>query len=173
MKKRFLHLFSLMLAVLMLIPCVGSAEEADAVDNGVMREGLTALEATRLMGNGINLGNTLEACDNNVGIKTNTPLSYETHWGQPKTTQAMIDGMKAAGQTNIVNLVRCAWAGSQKYGALVWSGDIPSTFGSMKNQLAAGLNMGIAGIPWWANDIGGFYGVDPTNPDYQEHIIRW
>lgn len=96
MKKRFLHLFSLMLAVLMLIPCVGSAEEA-VVDNGVMREGLTALEATRLMGNGINLGNTLEACDNNVGIKTNTPLSYETYWGQPKTTQAMIDGMKAAG----------------------------------------------------------------------------
>ncbi len=96
MKKRFLHLFSLMLAVLMLIPCVGSAEEA-VVDNGVMREGLTALEATRLMGNGINLGNTMEACDNNVGIKTNTPLSYETHWGQPKTTQAMIDGMKAAG----------------------------------------------------------------------------
>lgn len=96
MKKRFLHLFSLMLAVLMLIPCVGSAEEA-VVDNGVMREGLTALEATRLMGNGINLGNTLEACDNNVGIKTNAPLSYETHWGQPKTTQAMIDGMKAAG----------------------------------------------------------------------------
>lgn len=97
MKKRFLHLFSLMLAVLMLIPCVGSAEEADAVDNGVMREGLTALEATRLMGNGINLGNTMEACDNNVGIKTNAPLSYETHWGQPKTTQAIIDGMKAAG----------------------------------------------------------------------------
>ena len=97
MKKRFLHLFSLMLAVLMLIPCVGSAEETEAVDNGVMREGLTALEATRLMGNGINLGNTMEACDNNVGIKTNTPLSYETHWGQPKTTQDMIDGMKAAG----------------------------------------------------------------------------
>lgn len=96
MKKRFLHLFSLMLAVLMLIPCVGSAEEA-VVDNGVMREGLTSLEATRLMGNGINLGNTLEACDNNVGIKTNAPLSYETYWGQPKTTQAMIDGMKAAG----------------------------------------------------------------------------
>lgn len=96
MKKRFLHLFSLMLAVLMLIPCVGSAEEA-VVDNGVMREGLTALEATRLMGNGINLGNTLEACDNNVGIKTNAPLSYEPYWGQPKTTQAMIDGMKAAG----------------------------------------------------------------------------
>lgn len=88
-------------------------------------------------------------------------------------SQAFYDGMKAAGQTNIVNLVRCAWAGSQKYGALVWSGDIPSTFGSMKNQLAAGLNMGIAGIPWWTTDIGGFYGGDPTNPEFQEVFIRW
>ena len=88
-------------------------------------------------------------------------------------SQAFYDGMKAAGQTNIVNLVRCAWAGSQKYGALVWSGDIPSTFGSMKNQLAAGLNMGIAGIPWWTTDIGGFYGGDPTNPEFQELFIRW
>ena len=88
-------------------------------------------------------------------------------------SQAFYDGMKAAGQTNLVNLVRCAWAGSQKYGALVWSGDIPSTFGSMKNQLAAGLNMGIAGIPWWTTDIGGFYGGDPTNPEFQELFIRW
>lgn len=88
-------------------------------------------------------------------------------------SQAFYDGMKAADQTNIVNLVRCAWAGSQKYGALVWSGDIPSTFGSMKNQLAAGLNMGIAGIPWWTTDIGGFYGGDPTNPEFQELFIRW
>ena len=88
-------------------------------------------------------------------------------------SQAFYDGMKAAGQTNIVNLVRCAWAGSQKYGALVWSGDIPSTFGSMKNQLAAGLNMGIAGIPWWTTDIGGFYGGDRTNPEFQELLIRW
>ena len=88
-------------------------------------------------------------------------------------SQAFYDGMKAAGQTNIVNLVRCAWAGSQKYGALVWSGDIPSTFGSMKNQLAAGLNMGIAEFPWWTTDIGGFYGGDPTNPEFQELFIRW
>ena len=88
-------------------------------------------------------------------------------------SQAFYDGMKAAGQTNIVNLVRCAWAGSQKYGALVWSGEIPSTYGSMKNQLAAGLKMGIAGLPWWTTDIGGFYGGDPTNPEFQELFIRW
>ena len=53
--------------------------------------------------------------------------------------KTFFDGMKAEGQENIINLLRCAWAGSQKYGALVWSGDIKSSFPSMKNQVAAGL----------------------------------
>lgn len=83
------------------------------------------------------------------------------------------EGMKAEGQENIVNLIRCAWAGSQKYGALVWSGDIASSFESMKNQLAAGLNMGIAGIPWWTTDIGGFHGGDPKDEAFRELFVRW
>lgn len=87
--------------------------------------------------------------------------------------KAFFDGMKAEGQENIINLLRCAWAGSQKYGALVWSGDIHSSFGSLRNQLAAGLNMGIAGIPWWTTDIGGFHGGDPKDPEFQELLIRW
>lgn len=58
-----------------------------------------------------------------------------------KYAQGFYEGIQAAGQKNIVNLLRCAWAGSQKYGALVWSGDIASSFESMRNQLAAGLNM--------------------------------
>lgn len=87
--------------------------------------------------------------------------------------KTFFDGMKAEGQENIINLLRCAWAGSQKYGALVWSGDIHSSFGSLKNQLAAGLNMGIAGIPWWTTDIGGFHGGNPKDPAFQELLIRW
>ncbi len=83
------------------------------------------------------------------------------------------EGMEQEGQENIVNLLRCAWAGSQKYGALVWSGDIASSFGSMKNQLAAGLNMGLAGIPWWTTDIGGFHGGDPNDPKFRELFVRW
>lgn len=83
------------------------------------------------------------------------------------------EGMETAGQKNIVNLLRCAWAGSQKYGALVWSGDIASSFSSMKNQLAAGLNMGIAGIPWWTTDIGGFHGGNPDDPAFRELFVRW
>ena len=83
------------------------------------------------------------------------------------------EGMEKEGQKNIVNLLRCAWAGSQRYGALVWSGDIASSFSSMKNQLAAGLNMGMAGIPWWTTDIGGFHGGDPNDPAFRELFVRW
>lgn len=83
------------------------------------------------------------------------------------------EGMQAEGQKNIVNLLRCAWAGSQRYGALVWSGDIASSFESMRNQLAAGLNMGLAGIPWWTTDIGGFHGGDPNDSAFRELFVRW
>ncbi|MCR5790618.1 MAG: family 31 glucosidase [Lachnospiraceae bacterium] len=87
--------------------------------------------------------------------------------------KAFYDGMAEAGQENIVNLLRCAWAGSQRYGALVWSGDIASSFDSMRNQLSAGLNMGLAGIPWWTTDIGGFHGGDPNDPAFRELFTRW
>ena len=87
--------------------------------------------------------------------------------------KAFFDGMTAEGQENVINLARCAWAGSQRYGALVWSGDIKSSFDSMKNQLCAGLNMGLAGIPWWTTDIGGFFGGDIRDPDFHELVIRW
>ena len=83
------------------------------------------------------------------------------------------EGMEEEGQENIVNLLRCAWAGSQKYGALVWSGDIASSFSSMRNQLAAGLNIGMARIPWWTTDIGGFHGGDPDDPAFRELFVRW
>jgi len=87
--------------------------------------------------------------------------------------KTFFDGMKKEGQKNIINLLRCAWAGSQRYGALVWSGDIDSSFKSLRNQFAAGLNMGLAGIPWWTTDIGGFHGGNPEDPDFRECIIRW
>lgn len=83
------------------------------------------------------------------------------------------EGMESEGQEQIVNLLRCAWAGSQKYGALVWSGDIASSFESMRNQIAAGLNMGLAGIPWWTTDIGGFHGGNPDDPAFRELFVRW
>ncbi len=83
------------------------------------------------------------------------------------------DGLKAAGEKDVMSLVRCAWAGSQKYGVLTWSGDICSSFRAMREQLQAGLNMGIAGIPWWTSDIGGFLGGDIHDAHFRELLVRW
>lgn len=83
------------------------------------------------------------------------------------------DGLKKEGETAIMSLVRCAWAGSQKYGVLTWSGDIYSSFRAMREQLQAGLSMGMAGIPWWTSDIGGFLGGNITDPHFKELLVRW
>lgn len=83
------------------------------------------------------------------------------------------EGQKASGQTEIVNLIRCAWVGSQRYGALVWSGDIMSTYEDFRKQICAGLHMGLCGIPWWTTDIGGFHGGNIHDPQFQELLIRW
>ena len=88
-------------------------------------------------------------------------------------SKTFYDGMIAAGQENPVNLVRCAWAGSQRYGALVWSGDIMCTWEDFRKQLCAGLNMGMAGIPWWTTDIGGFHNGVTKDPSFRELLVRW
>lgn len=83
------------------------------------------------------------------------------------------DGFKSMGRDDIITLTRCGYFGSQKYGSLVWSGDIPSTFESLANQVKAGLNISLCGIPWWNTDIGGFYGADIESDDFRELIVRW
>lgn len=83
------------------------------------------------------------------------------------------DGFKSIGRDDIITLTRCAYIGSQKFGSLVWSGDIESTFESLACQVRAGLNMGMCGIPWWNTDIGGFYGADIRSDYFKELIVRW
>lgn len=83
------------------------------------------------------------------------------------------EGQRESGQDEVVNLVRCAWAGSQRYGALVWSGDIHSTFEDLRAQITAGIHMGVAGIPWFATDIGGFHLGHVGDPAFQELFVRW
>ncbi|MDO4293563.1 MAG: glycoside hydrolase family 31 protein [Eubacteriales bacterium] len=83
------------------------------------------------------------------------------------------EGQKEMGQDNIVNLIRCAWAGSQRYGALVWSGDIMSTYEDFRKQICAGIHMGLSGIPWWTTDIGGFHGGQTADEDFRELLVRW
>lgn len=53
-------------------------------------------------------------------------------------------------------LTRSGYAGSQRYAAAIWSGDIASRWEDFKNQIPAGLNFSLSGIPYWTSDIGGF-----------------
>ena len=83
----------------------------------------------------------------------------------------------------VFNLTRSAFAGQQRYGAASWSGDVKGTWEQFEEQIPAGLNFVMAGIPYWTTDIGGFFrdqkSLNPeydnqyTNPEYIELLTRW
>jgi alpha-D-xyloside xylohydrolase len=87
--------------------------------------------------------------------------------------RALYEGMKAAGEKDVLSLGRAGFAGSQRYGAAIWSGDIHSTWEDLQQQVRAGLNIALSGIPWWTTDIGGFFGGEIATPYFQELIVRW
>lgn len=90
-----------------------SANGIETMDNGYMRKDLSASELTVLMGNGINLGNTMEAYGR-ISLGTEAPVSgYETFWSQPVTTQEMITGMKNAGFDTL--RIPVAWTNAMNY----------------------------------------------------------
>jgi alpha-glucosidase len=73
------------------------------------------------------------------------------------TQQAVYDAhQQYAPDKRIFILSRSGFAGSQRYGAALWSGDVDMTFAALRKQLAVALNVGLAGIPLWGSDIGGF-----------------
>jgi len=90
-----------------------------------------------------------------------------------ENSRMFYEGMHAAGKPDVVTLNRSAWAGSQRYGAILWSGDINTDFATFRKQIAAGLNTALSGMPWWNTDIGGFHGGDPSSPEYREVMVRW
>lgn len=72
-------------------------------------------------------------------------------------------------------LTRCGFAGIQRYGSALWSGDVGNDWETFRRQIAAGLGLQAAGIPWWTYDAGGFFrpGDQYTNPAYIECMLRW
>ena len=100
----------------------------------------------------------------------------------------------------VLNLTRSGYVSGQRYGAVLWSGDIAARWDVMKSQIAEALNMAASGYPWWTLDIGAFFVVrenwrargcgcdaDPTpkwfwqgdfeggiaDPGYRELYTRW
>ena len=88
---------------------------------------------------------------------------------------------KASSDKRIFILTRSAFAGQQRYGANTWSGDVNSSWQSLRNQIPAGLNFSMSAIPYWNTDIGGFFASaykrgwndGNKNPSFQELYVRW
>ena len=79
-------------------------------------------------------------------------------------------------------MTRSAFAGQQRYGAGLWSGDVNSSWEMLRKQVPAGLNYTMTGCPNFNTDIGGFFcnsyntmggGSAPRNPQFQELYVRW
>jgi alpha-D-xyloside xylohydrolase len=87
--------------------------------------------------------------------------------------RAVREGLDAQGGDDGMLLARSAWAGSQRFGVAVWSGDIQSTWEALRGQVTAGLNMMVSGIPWWTSDIGGFFDSDIETDYFRELVVRW
>ena len=73
-------------------------------------------------------------------------------------------------------LTRSAFAGEQRYASATWSGDVGSSWDSLKRQITAGLDFSSSGMPYWTTDTGGFFRPGPTqftDTAYHERLLRW
>lgn len=70
-------------------------------------------------------------------------------------------------------LTRSGFAGSQRYAAAIWSGDIGTTWRDMRNQITAGVNFSLSGLPYWTMDIGGFVVPEKFEKPDAEGLEEW
>lgn len=103
-----------------------------------------------------------------LGNGEQTALLYPYYY-----SKCFYDGLKAEGEEEIAILTRAAFIGSQKFGAIVWNGDIGSNFSALRQSVVSGLSVAMCGIPWWNSDIGGFWGGDIESDYFRELIVRW
>ncbi|MEO7720235.1 MAG: TIM-barrel domain-containing protein [Capsulimonas sp.] len=92
-------------------------------------------------------------------------------------TKGVYEGQRAVtDKKRVFILTRSGYAGQQRNAAAVWSGDITASWEVYANQIPAGLNIGLSGIPYWTTDIGAFFVNYPggsENPEYRELFTRW
>lgn len=94
------------------------------------------------------------------------------------TTEAVYRGQRQSDpRKRVFILTRSAFAGQQRNAAATWSGDVDATWEVFAKQVAAGINFGLSGLPYWTTDIGGFfvneYPKGGQDPAYQELFTRW
>ncbi|MEM1606569.1 MAG: glycoside hydrolase family 31 protein [Candidatus Bathyarchaeia archaeon] len=89
------------------------------------------------------------------------------------TTRAVYEGQRSASNKRVLILTRSSFIGQQRYSTVTWSGDILHDWGALREQIPAGLNFSISGIPYWTTDIGGFFSGNPETESYREIFVRW
>ncbi len=92
------------------------------------------------------------------------------------TTRGVYEGQRASADKRVFTLTRSAWAGQQRYAALPWSGDTTASWATLREQIIGGLNVAMAGLPYWTQDTGGFFVNAPggeRDPAYRELFARW
>ena len=95
--------------------------------------------------------------------------------------KVIYEGQRAVNTNRrVFTLTRSAYAGSQRYAAAVWSGDIGSRWRDMKNQISAGVNFSMSGLPYWTMDAGGFavehryeHATGNDLKEWKELMTRW
>jgi alpha-D-xyloside xylohydrolase len=93
-----------------------------------------------------------------------------------ETTKGTYEGQRATSNKRVFTLTRSAWTGQQRYAALPWSGDTSASWDTLRNQISGGVNVSMAGLPYWTQDTGGFfvrYRNGEKNPEYRELFARW
>jgi len=93
-----------------------------------------------------------------------------------KVNQTVYEGLRKddAGRRAMI-FTRSGFPGIQRYGSVLWSGDVGNDWQTFRYQISSGLNFVATGLPWWTYDAGGFFrpGDQYTNADYIERMIRW
>lgn len=75
-------------------------------------------------------------------------------------------------------LARSAFTGQQRFGTMMWSGDVQTGWNVFRSQISGGLNLSLSGLPYWNSDIGGFfsgrnYPNGVNDPAFRELYVRW
>jgi len=77
-------------------------------------------------------------------------------------------------------LTRSGFAGLQRTSSAVWSGDLAARWDDLHDQISAGVNASLSGLPYWTHDIGGFAVEDrytnaepAAQPEWKELQLRW
>lgn len=90
---------------------------------------------------------------------------YSTLWNK-----ALYDGQRSVSNRRVFCLARTAYAGIQRYGSTLWSGDIDPSWEVLEDQVVTGQQVCLSGQPYWTTDIGGWMTTDFYEP---ELYIRW